>query len=364
MKCTRALSRTTAIAALLVTARVSIAQTPVQITEFPAGGQAVPITVGPDGNFWMTFNGTNAIGRMTPNGTVTIFNITGTGFPEVVFGHCVDGRDGGVWCSNGGGPIVRTDVATGASSIFNGFPPDSGANDITLGPDGAIWFTDFGFNRVGRMTLSGVVTEYSIPAAFIGPRSITVGPDHALWFTSDNGQVGRLDTSGGGFLFYNLPEFPILIAQLGAITTGPDGNLWLSAFGSTGSTNIVRVTPGGVITEYPIGTSASNILDITTGPDGALWFTEQFGNKIGRMTVAGSFTEYSLASGAGPTGITVGWDQAIWFTELYPGKVGRLSGGPLAAQAIPALGAETLVLLGAALAITGWFVLRGSTSNV
>ncbi len=50
-----------------------------------------------------------------------------------------------------------TDVATGATSIFNGFPPDSGAGDITLGPDGAIWFTDFN-NRIGRMTTAGVVT--------------------------------------------------------------------------------------------------------------------------------------------------------------------------------------------------------------
>jgi streptogramin lyase len=349
--------------ASLLLARASTAQVPVQITEFPVGGEAVPLTVGPDGNLWTWFSGTPYVGRMTPSGTLTPFT-TGTAFPEIVFGHCVDGRDGGVWCSNGGGPIVRTDVSTGATSLFNGFPPGSGANDITLGPDGAIWFTDFGLNRVGRMTLSGVVTEYSIPAAFIGPRSITVGPDHALWFTSDNGQVGRLDTSGGGFLFYNLPEFPILIAQLGAITTGPDGNLWLSAFGSTGSTNIVRVTPGGSITEYPIGMSASNVLDITTGPDGALWFTENFGDKIGRMTVTGSFTEYNLAPGSGPFGITVGWDRAIWFTEGNASKIGRLSGGPLAARVIPTLSLVPLIILGAALAVTGWFVLRGSSFSV
>jgi len=44
-----------------------------------------------------------------PTGDVTAFH-TGGGFPETVFGHCVDGHDGGVWCSNGGGPIVRTDA--------------------------------------------------------------------------------------------------------------------------------------------------------------------------------------------------------------------------------------------------------------
>jgi len=30
---------------------------------------------------------------------------------------------------------------------------------------------------------------------------------------------------------------------------------------------------------------------IAVGPD-ALWFTEELGNKIGRITVAGAFTEY------------------------------------------------------------------------
>jgi hypothetical protein len=30
------------------------------------------------------------------------------------------------------------------------------------------------------------------------------------------------------------------------------------------------------------------------GPDGALWFAEQYGNKIGRVTTAGAFTEYPL----------------------------------------------------------------------
>ena len=92
-----------------------------------------------------------------------------------------------------------------------------------------------------------------------------------------------------------------------------------------------------------------------------MWFTENFGDKIGRITVTGSFTEYSLASGAGPIGITVGRDRAIWFTEGNALKIGRLSGGPLAAPAIPALGVVTLVILGAALAIAGGLLLRGQS---
>ena len=53
------------------------------------------------------------------------------------------------------------------------------------------------------------------------------------------------------------------------ITTGPDGNLWFTEFGKIG-----RITPAGVITEFPILTANSAAVQITTGPDGKLWFTE------------------------------------------------------------------------------------------
>jgi streptogramin lyase len=43
--------------------------------------------------------------------------------------------------------------------------------------------------------------------------------------------------------------------------------------------------------EFPIPTPNSQPLGITPGPDGALWFTENEGNKIGRITTAGAITE-------------------------------------------------------------------------
>jgi streptogramin lyase len=41
-----------------------------------------------------------------------------------------------------------------------------------------------------------------------------------------------------------------------------------------------------VVTEYGSGITAGAVLwDITAGPDGNLWFTENIGNRIGRITV-------------------------------------------------------------------------------
>jgi virginiamycin B lyase len=143
---------------------------------------------------------------------------------------------------------------------------------------------------------------------------------------------------------------------MSAITTGSDGNLWLGVQTLTGG-NVVRVTPLGQITEFPLPDVAGNVLDITAGPDGALWFTEESANQIGRITTSGVLTEYALAPGSGPVGITVGRDRAIWFTELS-GFVGRISGGPLAASSIPMLGSTMLFCLGAALAASAMLLIR------
>jgi streptogramin lyase len=80
-----------------------------------------------------------------------------------------------------------------------------------------------------------------------------------------------------------LTEFPIPTSQSSpkAITAGPDGNLW---FTEQAGNKIGRITPSGTITEFPIPTSQSTPIAITAGPDGNLWFTEEGGNKIGRIT--------------------------------------------------------------------------------
>src|SRR5262249_41466961 len=109
--------------------------------EFPiaTGSLAHRIVAGPDGNFWFTESGTNLIGRIKPDGTVTEFPI----------------------------------------------PTGSTPFDITVGPDGNLWYTDNDSNKIGRITTAGVVTEFTIPTPFVhdpnsphgNPVGITTGPD-------------------------------------------------------------------------------------------------------------------------------------------------------------------------------------------
>jgi streptogramin lyase len=87
------------------------------------------------------------------------------------------------------------------------------------------------------------------------------------------------------------------------IAAGPDGNVW---FTENYAKNIGRITPAGTITEFPAGAPQ---LGITPGPDGALWFTGG-ATGIGRITTAGAVTGFT---GAGQF-ITNGPDGALWLT--------------------------------------------------
>jgi virginiamycin B lyase len=116
------------------------------------------IVRGPDGNLWFTENGTNKIGRLSPNS----FSVTGE-FPTLT--------------------------------------PNSAPTGITVGQDGALWFTEPGngtsIDKIGRITTGGTVTEYTSPVTGLGLRGIAVAPDGSLWFCEPGiglnpGRIGKL----------------------------------------------------------------------------------------------------------------------------------------------------------------------------
>jgi virginiamycin B lyase len=98
------------------------------------------------------------------------------------------------------------------------------------------------------------------------------------------------------------------------ITSGPDGKLW---FTEEAGNKIGKITTNGAVTEYYLGLTAScKPRCITAGPDGALWFTEYAADKIGRITIDGAITEYDIpTTGGKPYGITAHPGGDIWFTE-------------------------------------------------
>jgi streptogramin lyase len=194
-----------------------------------------------------------------------------------------------------------------------GFPiptANSLPTGIALGPDGNLWFTETNANQIGRITPAGVVTEFPVdPAQVFSPIAITAGPDGNLWFAGftgggDNPKIGRMTTTGA------YTAFPVASAgDPGAIAAGPDGNVWFTEYAAN---KIARITPAGVVTEFPVPTAMSAPYGITQGPDGAMWFVENAFPKIGRITTAGDITEFPLSTGSPAAFLVRGPDQNLW----------------------------------------------------
>ena len=145
------------VTVLAVLASVFVTFVPVPAGALPVGtatvmargiAQPTDITTGPDGNLWFTDTGADAIGRITPTGTVTIF----------------------------GGPGILA------------------PSDITAGPDGNLWFTSPYTDTVGRITTAGVVTDFTDPT-ISAPQGIVGGPDGNVWFTNLD-SIGQITPAG------------------------------------------------------------------------------------------------------------------------------------------------------------------------
>ncbi|HXC77017.1 MAG TPA: hypothetical protein VNU19_08190 [Candidatus Acidoferrum sp.] len=110
-----------------------------------------------------------------------------------------------------------------------------------------------------------------------------------------------------------------------AIIAGPDGAMW---FIEASGNKVGRVSSAGAFTEYLIPTPNSSGPDagITVGPDGNIWLTEPFANQIARLTPEGKFTEFAIPSPkAYPTGITSGPEGSVWFIESSVSRIGKIT---------------------------------------
>jgi virginiamycin B lyase len=281
------------------------------LTEFalPSGRTPNSIRSAPDGTLWFTESSAGRIGHLTTGGAITEYLVPGAclaGYscptsprPQSI----TAGGDGALWFTETifsniavrvtGSKVVRFSPP---SSFTEYVLPSGGtkattpvAGDIVQGADGALWFTDSRQGRIWRITTAGSLSFSQVPLG--SPQSLTTGPGAALWFSAaygNGGQIGKLTTSGA-FTEFTVPVGPSG-SSIGAITAGPDGNLWFAGydlFNSAGT--ITRVTPAGQFTTFHFSTYVE-IDGLGGGPDGGVWFSatnNQTGQSfIGRMATS------------------------------------------------------------------------------
>jgi uncharacterized protein (TIGR03437 family) len=178
------------------------------ITTFPYSG-VVPIltlntiAAGPDGGLWFTIyatpgGGFPAIGRISTTGTITTYTIPDTSTYDFSESSIAASPDGGLWFT-GNGAIGRI-TTEGSASVY---PLDPTAwalyvggvgMGIVAGPDGGMWFSAFGNDGVGRASLTA-------------PTAPAVSPT-SLAFSTPMGQTPASKTfqvsSGSGTFTYSL----------------------------------------------------------------------------------------------------------------------------------------------------------------
>lgn len=276
-----------------------------------SGSGAIDITRGPDGDLWFAEELASKVARITPNGTITEYSVTG-GVVDLWAGQGDD-----LWFTEMSANLVgKIDTDTGQVTEYAVPTSGAGPNGITLGADGNMWFAEYSVGKIGVITSAGQIIEYTVGG---NPTDLALGSDGNVWFTSYNtNQVGKITTAGVATL-YTAPSG----TGPAGIAAGADGNLWVTGYNSG---EILKVTTSGVFTEYSIPTANSHPWAINAGPGGTLWFAESSGNKIGRVTTSGQFYEYTIpTANSDPRGVVAAADGSIWWTEYAGNKVGRLA---------------------------------------
>lgn len=173
------------------------------------------LTLGSDGNIWFTsFFG--EVGRITPNGIVTIFPsgpASSTGM--------VAGPDGALWISHIGGGLARMSTSGSFESRFHvdGALP----SDIAVGGDGCLWATEPSRGEIWRLCLGSEAPQLVRFTVGGSPQGLTRGGDGNIWFTDPVGNSVRRITPLGGVTSHQAGLSPN--ARPTAIATDENGDL-------------------------------------------------------------------------------------------------------------------------------------------
>jgi len=291
------------------------------------------------------------IGSITPSGQVTTFPIPDPNFDSDGTATIIAGADGNIWfdeASGGGtgGPTIGRLTPQGQVTIFRA---SEAVNNLVAGSDGNIWFTEGGsasaspdqaltIPEVGRLTPSGALSEFPIPSLFgyawASPGPLIAGAGGVLFATSSQysyaGMVAKVTPSGeiSGTLFGPSPSN----INVDSMVAAPDGSTWLLQTGS-GTSEVGRISPTGTVSEFPTNPWTPDA--IAVGPDGQIWVTgaSSQGNTgvLSRISPSGQITNfnpnatgYGGASIAGRGGdLIASPDGNLWMDEC--GGIGQVS---------------------------------------
>ncbi|MEM2680697.1 MAG: hypothetical protein QW693_05340, partial [Candidatus Bathyarchaeia archaeon] len=296
--------------------------------DLPSGSSPINLALDSDSYVWFTEYGSDKIGMIIP-GTVGAYRID-------EFTLTPGSKPWGITCETVGTEkrIWFTEYSTHKIGVIMGtslkefslLSDNAGPRGITIGENyGEIWFTEFNIGAIGVLKYDDAgsdITEYFLPDSNSQPLSI-IYVNGKVWFTEYQGdRIGCFDTTTK-----QLKEWPLIPgSRPWGISVDSYGNIW---FSESGRNRVAKLNPyTNEITEYLIPTSGSGVRGIVVDQYNNIWFAEHDANKIGRLTPGSNIIVEFARSGGAPTGITLAINPPekgmIWFTDEAGDRIGRI----------------------------------------
>lgn len=286
------------------------------------------IVTAPNGDMWFTEEDLNRIGRITPGGVITEFNLPATTSGGDTDSSVMDldvAPDGTVWVvydygrhalgyhpangtvagpyalydapygeeveiGPGGVPWISMDyddeglarIVNNQALWYNNAPPCDGA--LAKARDGAMWCQS-GDRLIRSNADASGGTTYPLPDGIADPNSLAAGPVGSIWFARyfsgtwisapDDGDVGWIDQATGRTRIFDTGEDTAPLS----LTLGPDKNMWFTSIGDAAGIGHLDAQGRGALTK--VGNYEPRYL--TFSRDGAVWFTDSVNNSIVRV---------------------------------------------------------------------------------
>jgi virginiamycin B lyase len=196
---------------------------------------------------------------------------------------------------------------------------------VVLGVVAAVWL---------RLSPSaGDFREYRMLAPTDIPAAVAAGPDGAVWFTIDFSESIGVVRDGQ---VRKIPKGSENLEPLG-LAVDAAGNAW---YADSPARAIGRVSVDGVVTRYTLDAPLAQFGRLAVGPDNAVWLADAWGGGFVRLR-DGEFKQYPVQSATGrPFGVAVDRSGTVWGSLQAANRLVRIpEDGPVTELDVPTRGA-------------------------